>query len=85
MRIRINETASIALSADSLNIGENVAEVTFIKSRLFTDIIEHCLKRYLFTTGENNCSCAVESQADLPMRIVRLTSVKGGSATIMND
>jgi hypothetical protein len=36
------------------------------ESRLFfSNVLEQWLKRYLFSPGENNCSCAVESAANL--------------------
>ncbi len=37
---------------------------SFLKSQLITNVLELLLKRYLFTSGENHCSCAVEFVAD---------------------
>jgi hypothetical protein len=36
------------------------SKVTFLKSRLFTNVLEKWLKKYIFF--ESNCSCAVEKQ-----------------------
>jgi hypothetical protein len=39
-------------------------KVTFLKSWLFTKVLEQLLKRYLFTSDENICSLPEESEAD---------------------
>ncbi len=49
--------------------------------RLFTNVLEQWLKRYLFTPGENNCSCAKDSEA---CRLIMCSGPiwKGGSAVV---
>ncbi len=43
---------------------KGVLKFTFLISRLFTNVLEQWLKgKYHFITDENNCSCAVESEA----------------------
>jgi hypothetical protein len=58
---------------------KGVFKVTFLIIRLFTNVLEQWLKRYLFITDENNCSCAVESEADC-MSMCSKPLSKGGSA-----
>ncbi len=45
-------------------VAKSWQKVTFMKSRLFTNVLPQWLQRYLFTPGENSCSCVVESEAD---------------------
>jgi hypothetical protein len=37
---------------------------------LFINVIEQFLKRYLFTSGENNCSCAEDFAEDWACAVV---------------
>jgi hypothetical protein len=89
IRIRINETASKSNAfqqhlADSLNIGENVAERSpFWKAGFFTDINEQSWKGTFSQLVKTTVHAQLESQADWAILIVQLTSIKtGGSATI---
>ncbi len=54
----------------------------FLKSRLFTTVLEQWLKKYLFTSDENNCSCAVESDADCRLSMCSGPLWKSGSVAI---
>ncbi len=53
--------------AGSLNMGEKKWLKSHLpkKSWLFTNVFEQWLKRFLFITGENNCSCGVIFVANL--------------------
>jgi hypothetical protein len=50
--------------ADILNIGKNVTENASFWKADFSPMFLKWLKRYIFTHGKNNCSCALESESD---------------------